>query len=63
MNEMTVRVPSDDIANLIAFLVIGGDLAKESAVKHLGMPLNDFESWLDTWQFIRDCLDEGKEEE
>lgn len=78
MNEMTVRVPSDDIANLMgkieeyirflrvreyAFLVIGGDLAKESAVKHLGMPLNDFESWLDTWQFIRDCLDEGKEEE
>lgn len=78
MNEMTVRVPGDDIANLMgkieayirflrvreyAFLVISGDLEKEKAAKHLGMPLEEFGSWLGTWQFISKCLDEGKEEE
>ena len=45
-----------------ATLVICGDFAKESAIKHLGMPLEKFESWLDTWKFIRDCVDEGQED-
>ena len=45
-----------------ATLVICGDLSKESAVKHLRMPLEEFESWLGTWRFIQDCLDEGEEE-
>lgn len=77
MNEMTVRVPSDDIANLMgkieeyirflrvreyAFLVISGDLAKECAAKHLGMSSEQFESWLGTWRFIEECLKDGKED-
>ena len=45
-----------------ATLVICGDLSKESAVKHLRMPLTEFESWLDTWQFIDNCLMEEKEQ-
>ena len=45
-----------------AVLVICGDLTKESAVKHLQMTMEEFESWLATWQFINKCLDEGKEE-
>lgn len=44
-----------------AMLVICGDLAKESAAKHLHMSLDEFESWIRTWQFINDCLMEERE--
>lgn len=44
-----------------ATLVLSGELSRESAVKHLQMSVEEFESWLGTWQFIRDCLEEGKE--
>lgn len=37
-------------------LVICGDLAKEKAAKHLHMSLDEFESWIKTWQFIDNCL-------
>lgn len=45
-----------------AMLVICGDLTRESAAKHLHMSLDEFESWLDTWQFIDNCLMEEKEQ-
>lgn len=44
-------------------LVLCGDLSKESAAKHLEMSLEEFESWLETWRFIQDCLKERKEKE